>query len=379
MRRNIQLFSQWKWISVRSSVRASIETALKSPRPEPSLTLMNWFYESAGQQQGPVSDTDLDRLVAEGKLTPDTLVWREGQATWLPLRQARPSQVAPPPPPTAGPLPSFGHTESGPGELVRCDTCGRTVMKSDTLQIGDRSICAACKPAALEQIQREGMISDFAGSRNGPPWEQRAQLGFVKAAWETMKGVLLNPGPTFREMRLDGIPSALLYLVILGSIGGIAGLLYQAALTAAMSRMPGMETTTSTSLNTNVMLSGVPLIIMTVLMPLLIAFGAFIASGINHLSLMVCGGAKRPFEATFRTYCFAAGSGYILQVVPFVGAIVGPIWTIVILCIGLAKVHEISTGKAVLAVFLPGILCCVSFVLIFGAIMGFALNAAPHH
>jgi hypothetical protein len=57
---------------------------------------MNWFYESGGTQQGPVSETDLDRLLAEGKITPDTLVWREGMAGWTPLRTARPAPAAAP-------------------------------------------------------------------------------------------------------------------------------------------------------------------------------------------------------------------------------------------------------------------------------------------
>jgi hypothetical protein len=62
---------------------------------------MNWYYESGGQQQGPVADSELDRLLAEGKITLDTLVWREGLAGWTPLRTARPAA----PPPVAAPAP----------------------------------------------------------------------------------------------------------------------------------------------------------------------------------------------------------------------------------------------------------------------------------
>jgi len=64
---------------------------------------MNWYYESGGQQQGPVNDTELDRLLAEGKITLDSLIWKEGMSGWTPLRVARPSSgtAASMPPPTS--------------------------------------------------------------------------------------------------------------------------------------------------------------------------------------------------------------------------------------------------------------------------------------
>ena len=63
---------------------------------------MNWYYESGGQQQGPVAESELDRLLAEGKITLDTLVWRDGMAGWAPLRSARPGAGGPPAMPAAG-------------------------------------------------------------------------------------------------------------------------------------------------------------------------------------------------------------------------------------------------------------------------------------
>ncbi|TWC00846.1 uncharacterized protein DUF4339 [Bradyrhizobium macuxiense] len=42
----------------------------------------SWFYASDGQQKGPCSDAELRDLYARRKLTPDTLVWSEGMASW---------------------------------------------------------------------------------------------------------------------------------------------------------------------------------------------------------------------------------------------------------------------------------------------------------
>ena len=118
------------------------------------------------------------------------------------------------------------------------------------------------------------------------------------------------------------------------------------------------------------------LIAFAIFMPALIALGSFVGAGILHLSLMICGGAKQPFETTFRTYCYVHGSAGILQVVPMCGAMVSGIWALVCLCIGLSKTHEISVGKAVLAVLLPTIVCCGGFFLVFVAIFSTAMAAA---
>src|SRR2546427_9341329 len=59
---------------------------------------MNWYYVDAGQQAGPIPEDELATLAVSGKIQPDTLVWREGMATWLPYSQVKPggSPNAPP-------------------------------------------------------------------------------------------------------------------------------------------------------------------------------------------------------------------------------------------------------------------------------------------
>ncbi len=37
-----------------------------------------WYYTIDGQQFGPLDDAALDRSVAQGVITPETLVWKEG-------------------------------------------------------------------------------------------------------------------------------------------------------------------------------------------------------------------------------------------------------------------------------------------------------------
>ena len=50
---------------------------------------MKWFYANAGIQLGPLEDAEFDRLVGQGVVRADTLVWNEGMPNWLPLGVVR--------------------------------------------------------------------------------------------------------------------------------------------------------------------------------------------------------------------------------------------------------------------------------------------------
>lgn len=52
---------------------------------------MVWYYAEEGRQKGPVSDAEFDQLLSNGKLLPDTLVWKDGMEDWQPM-----SAVSPP-------------------------------------------------------------------------------------------------------------------------------------------------------------------------------------------------------------------------------------------------------------------------------------------
>ena len=68
-----------------------------------------------------------------------------------------------------------------------------------------------------------------------------------------------------------------------------------------------------------------------------------------------------------------------MSMIPICGGFIAAVWNIVLECVGLGRAHEIDTGKAVLAVLLPIIVCCGGIVLL-GIIGGFsALSLFPRH
>ena len=267
------------------------------------------------------------------RFLPSDLGWREGMANWQPLSQfsefagdmgAAPPQALPPQVP-AMPAPTLA------GEST----------------------------------------SFSAVPRGGLPWDQRQTKGLFHAFIETLQMILSRPNDAFNAMKREGgFGEPLLYLLIGGSFGFVIYFIYRLVFhslgmfalgTLGNERDPffyliGM---------------GVGGFIFLIFVPVLIVISAFINSAILHVCLMIVGGAKQSFETTFRVVCFSGGSVAPLLVVPICGIFVVGVWSIVLRCIGLARAHETDTGRAVLAVFLPLVVCCGGLILcamLFGGI-----------
>ena len=77
---------------------------------------------------------------------------------------------------------------------------------------------------------------------------------------------------------------------------------------------------------------------------------------------MMVKGARNGFEATFRVVAYGY-SANIFLVVPFCGGLLAGVWAIILYIIGLREAHETTGGKAALAVFLPVVVCCATYML----------------
>jgi hypothetical protein len=272
---------------------------------------------------GAFSEEDVREGLRTGRFLSSDLGWREGMASWQPLSQfGEFREIAPPSPPVQP-----GAT-SGPEPVV---------------------------------------------ARSGLPWDERQAKGLLNAFIETLQMVLSRPVAAFTAMKREGgLGEPLLYAVIGGTIGGVFAITYNFVL---RSFTPfGDRHGAFTHL-----FAGVGWIFLLVLTPIFVVIGMFVASAILHVCLMIVGGAKQSFETTFRVICFAEGSASPLLVIPFCGGLISGIWKIVLYCIGLARAHETDTGRAVIAVLLPLIVCCGGLLLIvmmFGALGAWS---ASHH
>src|SRR4029453_795230 len=259
-----------------------------------------------------------------GRFASSDLGWREGMPSWKPLSEFSEFAAAAP----AGPPPQIGATSTG----------------------------------------------ETATARSGLPWEHRQERGFVNAFIETLAMVLTKPDQAFRTMKTEGgLAEPLIYALIGGCVGGIVSLLLSLGL-QSMGLFAGQRDTFAALAGI-----GVGSIALIVLVPVFILIGLFIGAAIIHLCLMIVGGANKPFEATFRVLAFSQGSTGPLQIIPLCGGLISGVWALVVNCIGLARAHETTTGRAVLAVFLPLVVCCGGGILLAVMFGAFGAWSTSHH
>ena len=186
----------------------------------------------------------------------------------------------------------------------------------------------------------------------GLPWDRRQELGIFPAFFGTLKLVLLSPSEAFSAMKPEGgLTEPLIFAIIGGSVGALVYVLLSVFVSSF--GMMGENNPFAQLLGL-----GIGAAFLLLLIPIFLALGLFLGSAILHLCLMLVGGANRSFETTFRVVCFSIGSTYPLLIIPACGGLVSGIWCAVAECIGLARAHRTTTGRAVLAVFLPMIVCC---------------------
>jgi hypothetical protein len=280
----------------------------------------------AGTNLGIFSEEDVREGLRAGRFTPTDLGWREGMATWQPLSQ----------------FPEFATTVPGAPPP-------QPPMPATTVA-----------PAAGGQATPEE-----PAPRTGLPWENRADRPFFTAFIETLQMVLSRPAIAFSVMKREGgLADPLLYILIGGTFGFVISLIYR-IIFSSFGVFAGRNDPFA-----HLVATGIGWVFALVLVPVFIVVCVFIGSAIVHLCLMIVGGAKQPFETTFRVICFAGGSVYPLMIIPVCGGVVSCIWGLVLDCIGIARAHETDIGRAVLAVLLPVLICCGGFFLLvtFGVI-----------
>ena len=205
----------------------------------------------------------------------------------------------------------------------------------------------------------------------GIPWDDRDRLGFPGALVETIKRVLFEPTAFFRAMPVaGGLGGPLGFGLIVGYLGLAVQAMYDAVFESVAGRMFGDFTRRAEFQRYLELLEGGGRLVATlVLGPVFLVVLLFVGAGITHLFLMLLGGARRGFEATFRVACFIQAAA-VFSVLPFCGAPIHAVYQVVLFVIGLAEAHQIGKWTAAGAVLLPGLVICCCCAGILGAAFG---------
>lgn len=77
-----------------------------------------------------------------------------------------------------------------------------------------------------------------------------------------------------------------------------------------------------------------------------------ISAAVLHLMALLLAPGRRGFTATLRVLCYAAGPG-VLTALPWLGGLVGGVWSLVLTVVGVREAHRTTTGRAAAIVLLP--------------------------
>lgn len=204
-----------------------------------------------------------------------------------------------------------------------------------------------------------------AAERGAFPWPPAEDGAILAGFGETWRSATFDPGSFFRRLPASGdVGAALLYYLVLGILLAGVGLFWD---------MTGIFTAAADgALASELGIGTLDPVIGFLLSPILLLLGLGLSAGVTHLLLLMFGGAGGGFGTTLRVFCYAY-SAMAFGIVPYLGAVVGTIWMVVVAIIGLREAHRTDGWKAGLAVLLPFILVIGFLVL---AALFFAAAAA---
>ncbi|MFC1494036.1 YIP1 family protein [Thermodesulfobacteriota bacterium] len=170
--------------------------------------------------------------------------------------------------------------------------------------------------------------------------------GYFADLWRTFRSVLFSPAAFFGGIREPGgLKDSIAFGILFGSIGAMFSIFWRFFLMS--------EEFVD-------LINGIPwpislnqlFITFIIISPLIVLLMIFVTAVILHIFLFILRGANNDFEATIKVSAYI-NTVEIFCIVPYIGGLIGLVWSIVIAVIGLKKIHETSTLKALFAVLLP--------------------------
>ncbi|WP_028574241.1 YIP1 family protein [Desulfonatronovibrio hydrogenovorans] len=189
------------------------------------------------------------------------------------------------------------------------------------------------------------------------PWENLEQTGFFPGFIETVKRVMLAPSHFFYKMPFKGLVMPLAFFLIISVLQAMATFIWN---------MAGFFPTTAHhgagGLGMGMM--GLGSFFIVIVYPLFMGLWLFIASGVTHLFLTFFQAGKSGFEGTFRATAYGSAP-MILGLLPFLGPLIGALWSLGVTIIGYKQIHETSFVRVVMAMLTPLVVIMVLAVFMY--------------
>ncbi len=176
---------------------------------------------------------------------------------------------------------------------------------------------------------------------------------------EKVKGLLLEPSKTFDSLKDETLGEAIKYYAIIAAVYSALFALIFAFAGSLFGSMMGYRNL-GTMMGAGVGI-GAAVFFFVMFMILAIA-GAFIGGAILHIFVYIVGGRKGIVQ-TIKAGMYGSTPSLLLGWIPLVGMIAA-IWSLIVEIIGVRQLHELTTGRAILAVFIPIILVIILVVIL---------------
>ncbi len=188
------------------------------------------------------------------------------------------------------------------------------------------------------------------------PWEEQ-KGGFWHGLIWAIKTVLFNPTKFFQSISIDNsVKYSIGFAILVSSWGSYIQFIWQ--FVTGMGRFPFVH------------LSSIVLFFILLFIPVFVVIMIYISSFFTHLFLRIVGSGEKGFGATLRVIAYSQ-AGMLWNILPIVGNFVGTIWVFVIEVIGLKTIHDTTTGRVLLAMFLP-------ILIIIGLVIGIMVVLGLH-
>ncbi len=174
--------------------------------------------------------------------------------------------------------------------------------------------------------------------------------------YEKVKGLLLEPSKTFDALKEEPLDGAIKYYICIAAIYSALFALLLGFAGSLFGSMMGFG-------NLGMMMGagagiGVAITFFVIFMIMAIA-GAFIGGAIFHIFVYIAGGRKGMTQ-TIKAGMYGSTASLLFGWLPIINMI-AVIWSLVTEIIGIRQLHEITTGRAILAMVLPLI---ITFILV---------------
>jgi hypothetical protein len=208
-------------------------------------------------------------------------------------------------------------------------------------------------PAAAAQGYQPGL---FVGGRTGLPWDVGPRN--FSTWWQTSKLCFMQPSYAYSIMwQAGGFGQPMAFAAVGLAIGTFGQMIWYVPMMAMLTILGAQNEANGGQIAA---VAGAQIVAQLVGGIFTVALGAtiglFIGAAVIHVCLMIVGGANRQYETTLRVLGYAQGSTAWLNVIPC-GALVAFASVLVQEVVGLAKAHETTTTKSLLAIILPMIVC----------------------